>query len=91
MTSMPAESVTKPVESIQQDNLSAASQKDAGDALARLVDHSSSQEDLSDSIHASAHGKSILSHWYQYVFSNRPLISLRHRSYPIFEKIVTWN
>ena len=91
MTSMPAESVTKPVESIQQDNLSPASQKDAGDALARLVDHTSSQEDLSDGIHASAHSKSILSYWYQYVFSNRSLISLRHRSYPIFEKIVTWN
>lgn len=53
---MPADSVTRTVESIQQDNLPDATGKHAGDALEHLVDRSSSHNDLSHSIHASAHG-----------------------------------
>jgi phosphatidylserine decarboxylase len=59
MTSMNADNVTKPIEQIHPDNLPGSSRKHAGDALEKLVDQSSSLNDLSHSIHASAHSKSV--------------------------------
>jgi len=60
MTSIHPDNVTKPVETIQRDNLPDAGSKHAGNALEKLVEHSSAHADLSHSIHASAHSESIL-------------------------------
>ena len=60
MTSIPADEITKPVESIHPDNLPEAKSNHAEDALDHLVECSSTHHDLSHSIHANAHSEFVL-------------------------------
>lgn len=86
MTSIPADEITKPVESINPDNLPEVKSNHAEDALDHLVQCSSTHHDLSHSIHANAHSEFVLR-----VFNSIPTMTTgRHHSSTTAKEIGPW-